>query len=70
VSRTAHSHLVGAQETVMVEHLVVNHSLLCHMADLDMDKNHFDGIHKQLTVKIWMNTYIKSPFLRPSDASG
>jgi hypothetical protein len=70
VNHTAHSHLVGAQEMAEVVRLVVNHSRLRRMADLEMNKNRFDSIHKQLTVKVWMNTYINSPFLRPSDAPG
>jgi hypothetical protein len=70
VSHTAHSHLVGAQEMVEVVRLVVNHNRLHRMVDLETNKNHFDMIHKKLTVKVWMNPYIKSPFLRPSDAPG
>lgn len=66
----AHSHLVGAQEMEEEVRLVVNHNHLRRMADLEMDKNHLNRIHKQLTVKVWMNTYISSPFLRPSDAPG
>jgi hypothetical protein len=66
----AHSHLVSTQEMAEVVRLVVNHSRLRCMADLEMDQNHLDRIHKQLTVKVWINTYINSPFLRPLDVPG
>jgi hypothetical protein len=50
----AHSHLLGAQGMVEVVRLVVNHSRLRRMADLEMDKDHLDRIHwhKQLTIKV------------------
>ena len=66
----AHSYLKGAQKMVKVVCLVVDHSHLYHMANLEMDKNHLNRIHKQLTIKVWMNTYLNSPFLCPLDVLG
>jgi hypothetical protein len=44
----AHSHLDGIQEMVEVVRLVVNHSRLCRMADLEMDKNRLNRIINSL----------------------
>lgn len=68
----ARSRLVAFQVMGEVVHPMVNHSRLRHMADLEtwINENHFDRVHEQLTIKVWMNAYIKSPFLRPSDAPG